>query len=86
MGVKKRDNIMEVQLATTLKGVSVPDLIRSIDNPGGDNGKPFPMEQESYLRNLCSTTFKFEFPLRKYSVKRVSDKGYALVFWNYKED
>ncbi len=77
---------MEIQLATTTKGVSVPDLIRSIKSPGEQNGKPFPAEQEGYLRNVCTTIFKPEFPLRKYSVKRFTDLGYVKVYWNYKED
>lgn len=77
---------MEIQLATTTKGVSVPDLIRAIESPGLENGKNFPDRQENYLRRECSKNFNQEFPLRKYSVKRFSDKGYVTVYWNYKED
>lgn len=77
---------MKIQLATTTKGVSVPDLIRSIKNPGLDNGMNFPDRQENYLRRTCSKDFQQEFPMRKYSVKKFSDLGYVKVFWNYKED
>lgn len=77
---------MEVQLAITVKGVSVPDLIRSIKNPGLENGMNFPERQENYLRRTCSKDFGQEFPLRKYSVKKVSEHGYVTVYWNYKED
>lgn len=77
---------MEIQLATTTKGVSVPDLIRSIEYPGLENGMNFPERQINYLRRTCSKDFQQEFPLRKYSVKKVSEHGYATVFWTYKED
>lgn len=77
---------MEIQIATTVKGISVPDLIRSIESPGLENGINFPERQENYLRRACSKDFNQEFPFRKYSVKRVSDMGYVTVYWNYKED
>lgn len=77
---------MEVQLETTIKGVSTSAIIRSIEYPGLENGKNFPYDQDNYLRSLCSGKISSDFPLRKYSVKRFTDQGYVTVYWNYKED
>lgn len=77
---------MEVQLETTTEGVSAAKIIRSIENPGLDNGKNFPYDKDNYLRSLCSGKISSDFPFRKYSVKRFTDLGYVTVFWTYKTD
>jgi len=77
---------MEVQFATPTKGVSTPDLIKGIQKEGEDNGLPFPIEKENYLRNVCSSVIKPLFPDRVYSVARKTEEGAAVVYWTAKEE
>lgn len=67
------------ELAMPIKGVSMVDIIRGIEE-GKENYVPFPIEKAPYLRSKCSD-LKWELPERKYSVNEHSEVGEAHVWW-----
>ncbi|MCZ4244924.1 hypothetical protein [Pedobacter punctiformis] len=66
-----------------IQGKGLVQFMREIELPGEENAVPFPVEKTAYLRNQASSTMKYEFPDRVYSVSNRGDK--TLVYWERRE-